>query len=144
MSRGRVASRTPVIDVRREIRGAIIAAARQAAPRECCGLLIGHDEEVLSTVPVPNRARGAARYRVDPRMHLEWQRLLRETTPRLEVVGAYHSHPAGPARPSARDVAEAHDPRWIHVIVGLGGRGRRVGAFRIAEGTIERLDIRWR
>lgn len=143
MSRGAVASRATTIDVRREIRGAVVADALRAAPRECCGLLIGRGEEIVCAVPVPNRARGAGRYRVDPRMHLAWQRLLRDTVPRLEVAGAYHSHPGGPARPSARDVAEAHDPRWIHVIVGLGRRGRRLGAFRIAKGAIERLEIRW-
>ena len=36
----------------------------------------------------------------------------------LEVVGAYHSHPAGRPRPSATDRDEAHAGGFIYLIAG--------------------------
>ncbi|MEZ5418721.1 MAG: Mov34/MPN/PAD-1 family protein [Vicinamibacterales bacterium] len=35
------------------------------------------------------------------------------------MIGAYHSHPSGPAEPSATDRAEAV-PDFLYLIVGLG------------------------
>jgi proteasome lid subunit RPN8/RPN11 len=56
-------------------------------------------------------------------------------------VGVYHSHPAGAALPSPRDLAEAHYPEWLFVIVGAAGRSVR--AFRIARGRATRVRVRW-
>jgi proteasome lid subunit RPN8/RPN11 len=35
----------------------------------------------------------------------------------LELVGIYHSHPAGPAEPSLKDMAEAISPDIVYVIL---------------------------
>ncbi|HSG02072.1 MAG TPA: M67 family metallopeptidase [Vicinamibacterales bacterium] len=129
---------------RRAVRSALVAHARASRPRESCGLLIGTRGAIHFIVPTRNLARGTSRYRVDPCAHLRVQRTLRGFAPALQVVGAYHSHPRGAARPSARDVAEANDPAWIHLIVGLAGKQARIGAFRIAHGRAERLRMRWR
>lgn len=134
----------PVVSLPCALRSAILSEARAAAPRECCGLLVGAGLTVRFAVPVGNTARGTTRYRVDPRSHLQWQRALRAVVPALGVIGAYHSHPAGPASPSARDIREARDPRWLHVIVGTAATRPRFGAFRITDGRVERLALRWR
>ena len=99
---------------------------------------------MLFAVPVPNVARSVARYLVDPRIHLQWQQALRTVVPPLEVIGGYHSHPAGPAFPSPTDVGEAHDPSWVHLIIGAGQVRPRLGAFRIVDGRVDRLSLRWR
>jgi proteasome lid subunit RPN8/RPN11 len=39
----------------------------------------------------------------------------------LEVVGAYHSHPAAPPVPSATDRAEAQGEGFLYLIAGLDG-----------------------
>lgn len=127
----------------RALRQAIVAHARRESPRECCGLLLGSGGRIQFAVPAPNRARGRTRFRLDPRLHLDVQRAVRRFEPPLDVIGAYHSHPAGPARPSARDVAEAHYPDWVHLIVGLDGPRPRVSAFRIAKGGASSVLLRW-
>src|SRR5688500_16441343 len=96
----------------------ILAHATEAAPAECCGLLLGRG----TTVVEARRARNAAvdptrRYVIDPREHLMIIRQSRRKT--LEVVGAYHSHPRSEAVPSDTDRAEAFS-NFFFLIVGLG------------------------
>jgi proteasome lid subunit RPN8/RPN11 len=114
------------------IRRAVIAHALRDRPRECCGLLVGRGGRVEFSVAMANVARGISRFEIDPAGHIALRRVLRSMTPPLEIVGVYHSHPRGPAVPSATDAAEAWYPEWLHVVVGLAGRRPEVGVFRIA------------
>jgi proteasome lid subunit RPN8/RPN11 len=120
---------------------AIARHARRAKPRECCGFLIGGRRRVLFAVATRNIARGPSRYRIDDTSHIALRRVLRRYAPRLEIVGVYHSHPKGEARPSPRDLAEAFYPAWTHVIVGLRG-GLSIRAYRLAAGRAEIVAIR--
>jgi proteasome lid subunit RPN8/RPN11 len=113
------------------VRRALLAHARRVRPRECCGLLVGRGTTVQFAVALPNVDTRPARFKIDDRDHLDLRRLLRGFRPPLTIVGVYHSHPRGPARPSPSDVAEAFYPEWLHVIVGLGGTPHEVRAFRI-------------
>lgn len=65
--------------------------AAQAAPRECCGLLLG-DREAPRLYPTKNLASSG--YRIDARV---WLRV------HEPVVGVYHSHLKGPPWPSLVD-----------------------------------------
>lgn len=120
----------PALVMPRQVRQAVVDHARRDQPRECCGFLLGTGRRVAFALPMRNVARGQARYRIDDGDHLAVRRLLRRLEPALDIVGVYHSHPRGPARPSARDEAEAYYPEWVHVIVGLAPR-LAVRAFRI-------------
>ncbi|MEZ5317086.1 MAG: M67 family metallopeptidase [Vicinamibacterales bacterium] len=124
------------------VRGAVVAHARRDAPRECCGLLLGRGRRVTHAVAMRNAAgaRARTRFRLDDRDHIAVRRILRDVSPRLEIVGVYHSHPAGPARPSPTDVAEAHYPDWVYLIVGLSPRVA-IGAFAIRGGRARRVPI---
>jgi len=126
------------------IRSAIVRHARRERPRECCGLLVGRGRHVAFAVPTANLASSASRFRVADRAHISLRRALRGFTPALAVIGAYHSHPRGPARPSERDVRESMYPDWIHLIVGLEGGAPNVRAFILARGRATTLTIRWR
>jgi proteasome lid subunit RPN8/RPN11 len=119
------------------VRRAILAHARRDRPSECCGLLIGRRARVMFAVSMRNTDRDPRRrYRLDARQHIDVRRMLRDVCPRLEIIGAYHSHPDGPALPSETDIAEAFYPDWTHLIVGLGGRTPQIRAFRLAAGTV--------
>ncbi|HUF48140.1 MAG TPA: M67 family metallopeptidase [Vicinamibacterales bacterium] len=134
-------TRPPSIRVAREVARAIRDHARRDAPRECCGLLLGTPDHVTSCLAMSNVARGTGRFRVDPRAHLDLQRLVRRLSPALAIVGVYHSHPKGPAVPSATDVAEAHYSGWIHLIAGPVSSRIPLRAFRIDRGVVEPLTV---
>ena len=122
------------------LRRAMIAHAQREAPRECCGLLLGRRGRVDFVLPIRNAARlPRTRFRISDRDHIAARRWLRQLSPPLEIVGAYHSHPDGPATPSASDVAESHYPDWIHAIVGLGAGLPRVALYRIRQGRARRV-----
>ena len=77
-------------------------------PLEACGLLAGTAGVVSKVIPVANQARSTVRFRMDPSEQLrafDWM-----DANGLELLGIFHSHPAGPDRPSATDVAEAAYP----------------------------------
>jgi proteasome lid subunit RPN8/RPN11 len=94
----------------------IRAHAREESPRECCGMLVGTPARVLRSVRAGNLEGGTTRFRIDPHDHvaaLKWAR-----QHQVDVVGFYHSHPASPAFPSERDLAESGYAGAMHLIVG--------------------------
>lgn len=124
------------------VRRALVAHARRDRPHECCGLLIGRGSRIDFACSLANvAATPATRYRVDDAAHLEVRRVLRRLAPPLDIVGVYHSHPSGPARPSERDLREAHYPGWIHLIVGFRGERALIYACRIRRGRAQPLRI---
>ena len=109
----------------------MLAHAREEAPRECCGLLIGNGESVVRSVRARNLDAKATRYLIDPEDHFAAIRAAREEG--LEVIGAYHSHPSSAPVPSPTDVAEANSGSdFLYVIVSLVND--EVRAYRIANG----------
>ena len=74
-------------------------------PLEACGLLAGKNDRVENVIVVRNQAQSPARFVMDPYEQLrafEWIE-----SHGLELLGIFHSHPAGPETASATDIAEA-------------------------------------
>lgn len=78
------------------------AHVRAELPRECVGLLGGQAGVARTLYPLRNVAPDPLRaYQADP---LELLRALKAVRAEgLSLVGIYHSHPRGPARPSPDD-----------------------------------------
>ena len=75
------------------------------APLEACGLLAGKNDRVEKVLLIRNQAQSPVRFVMDPYEQLhafEWIE-----SHRLDLVGIFHSHPAGPETASATDIAEA-------------------------------------
>lgn len=109
----------------------MLAHAREEAPRECCGLLVGKGESIVRSVRARNRDAKATRYLIDPEDHFAAIRGARADG--LEVIGAYHSHPSSEAVPSPTDVADANSGSdFLYVIVSLLNEDLR--AYRIENG----------
>lgn len=125
--------------------------ARADYPDEACGLLIGPVGPaaiVDQAVPSANQAgsdRGH-RFEIDMALYLRLQRDLRGSGRR--ILGIYHSHPDGPASPSARDVAGAWSDHHLWLIMAVAasgivevagwqplGRGRGFAPVRLEEDT---------
>jgi proteasome lid subunit RPN8/RPN11 len=124
------------------VRQAVVDHARRDRPLECCGLLIGRGGHVTAAVPMRNVAASPTRFRVDDREHIALRRAIRLHTPPLEVLGVYHSHPSGPARPSPTDLAEAHYPEWLYVVAGIDRERVRVRGFVLEGGRMCPVRLR--
>ena len=102
---------------------AVVAAAEASYPDEACGLLVGRWSaaghcRLRRAVPSANLAPDpSVAFEIDPALRLDLQRRLRGGGQR--VVGLYHSHPDGPARPSARDLARAWEPGLLWLITSV-------------------------
>lgn len=74
-------------------------------PLEACGLLAGKFNRVEKVILVRNQAQSAVRFVMDPYEQLRAFEWIESQS--LELVGIFHSHPAGPGTVSATDIAEA-------------------------------------
>ena len=100
----------------------LLAEAAQAAPEECCGLLLGRGGRVMEVFPAANVAPDPSRhFEIDPAALFAAHRAARSGGP--ELVGYYHSHPDGHPLPSATDCAHASgdDRAWAIVAGGQVG-----------------------
>lgn len=137
-----------MIELERTHLAAIARAAEEAYPEECCGLLVGTLQDghrrvtrIAASANVFDGDR-RKRFEVDPRLILKFQRELRDGAERL--VGHYHSHPDGPATPSATDAEMAWEPdlAWLIVPVAAGRAGPPAAHEPSAEGGFSPLTLR--
>jgi proteasome lid subunit RPN8/RPN11 len=106
----------------------IVAHAREAAPRECCGVLVGKGFEILEAVRTRNLADDPNCFVLDPKDHIGARREARARG--LEVLGFYHSHPHSEPEPSASDLAQAMYPGHLYAIVQPLTAAAKVRLFR--------------
>jgi len=120
---------------------AMLQAARDAWPEECCGLLVGRGSRVTRLVRAANVHETPRRFfTIDPAVQFAILRDLRAAGDKEDVIGHYHSHPNGPAEPSPRDLAEAHDKQAIWIVIDPSNGD--LGAFRPRPGeAFDRLTI---
>jgi proteasome lid subunit RPN8/RPN11 len=129
------------ISISEAVVAAMIAHARDEAPRECCGLLVGEVGEIDEAVRTTNLETGTTRYLIDPAQHFATIKRLRGTP--KDVIGAYHSHPGSPAKPSPTDLAEAAGEGFLYVIVSLAEPERPdVRGYTIRNGESREVPLR--
>src|SRR5687768_8812979 len=83
-------------------------------PLEACGLLAGKNSRVEKVIAVRNQAQSPVRYMMDPIEQLTAFQWIESQG--LDLLGIFHSHPAGPEVVSPIDIAEAAYA-VIHVIL---------------------------
>jgi len=130
------------IELTRGMLDEIILHAQREVPRECCGILAGTTVDSRNVVrnrhPLTNEAANPERgYFASPGELFKTMQSMR--IERQEMVGIYHSHPNGEARPSPTDLELAFY-KTIYVIVGLGGEPE-VRAFDLDEGIPSEVAI---
>jgi len=105
-----------------DLRARIEQESHAAFPRECCGLIEGLRDgdsfRVTALHPARNLAMQADRFDIDPRDHLAAAKMARARGNR--IIGCYHSHPDGAARPSPRDAAGAEEENFLWLIAAGG------------------------
>jgi desampylase len=108
---------SPKLTIAPDAYATMLAAAAAARPLEACGLLFGTGAHVARMQLTANVASDPAwHFEIDPAALIAAHRAMRDGIG-LQLVGYFHSHPNGLARPSATDCeAAAHDGRvWIIV-----------------------------
>jgi [CysO sulfur-carrier protein]-S-L-cysteine hydrolase len=117
----------------------LLAEAQAAFPLEVCGLMAGKGGRVRRLYPVDNVLQSPSAFLMDARQQVE--AMLEMEAHGWELLAIYHSHPAGPAEPSATDVAQAYYPEALHLILSLEDRARPwLRAFAINEGRVEEKE----
>jgi proteasome lid subunit RPN8/RPN11 len=119
---------------------ALLEHARDAAPEEACGLLVGTKETETEPqerseepgVDGIHRMRNVApnpeiTYELDPEEQYQAMEAIEREG--QELVGFYHSHPEGPDGPSTTDHAKATWVGYHYLIVSLGGERPTVDAW---------------
>lgn len=125
---------------------AIAAHARRDSPRECCGLLIGTDTEVIEAVATENVAPDPLRrYEVAPVEHFAQIRRCRELSGQgaaMRVIGVYHSHPHSAPVPSPTDLELAFE-EFLYVIAGIvEPRGAiEIRGYRLRSGVFDAVEL---
>ena len=146
--------------VRQAVLDAIAAHARREQPRECCGLLIGTDAEVVEAVAAANVAVDPTRrYEVSPHDHFAAIKRCRDRADlkvgpystgrgrsldrpmRMSVIGGYHSHPHTAPEPSPTDLEQAFEG-FLYLIAGpVSADTIEMRAYRLAGARFEPVGL---
>jgi proteasome lid subunit RPN8/RPN11 len=108
------------------------------APLEACGLLAGKNDRVEKVILVRNQLQSPARFVMDPYQQLEAFEWIE--THALDLVGIFHSHPAGPDTPSATDIAEAAY-EVVHIIWSRPAGTWQARGFWIDHGRTHEINL---
>lgn len=99
--------------------GRLGGEAIAAHPHECCGILLAEGCSIVDIIPARNvHPAPLTRFEIDPQTLIDAHRLVRGS--RRRVIGYYHSHPSGPARPSRTDEAQAAGDGSVWAIIAPG------------------------
>lgn len=117
----------------REILSDMVKHAREHAPVEACGLLVGAGDRVAKAYHLTNIDASPDHFSLDPKEQFS---VTKEIRPRgWDVLAVYHSHPATPARMSQEDIRLALAPDMKYVIVSLLDQGApQVKSFTVRDG----------
>jgi proteasome lid subunit RPN8/RPN11 len=131
------AARTAIVDHAR-------VGAAETPPVEVCGVLVGEQSTDWDRVTGSRRVANAAadpttRYELDPETTMAT--IDDVTDAGDDVVGFYHSHPHGPAEPSATDRELATWTGYVYLVVSLAGVNPAISAWRWTGERFEQLTV---
>lgn len=133
------------VEVTSQALAAMRLAARSAHPREACGMLLGEGRRIIEARTTANvHPAPETHFEIDPQALIDAHRAARRGG--LQVIGYFHSHPAGDPVPSITDRAmAAGDGRVWAIIAGAqvrlwkdGGRDADAGFTALSYVVTER------
>ena len=114
----------------------VIGCAAQAHPNEACGILFGKDLITHATLCANVHPTPLTHFEIDPAALIAAHKAERAGGP--AIVGYWHSHPAGPALPSATDTASASGDGKVWAIAA----GEKITFWRDTPAGFEALPYR--
>ena len=97
-----------------EHRQIMVKHVEAQAPLEACGIVAGKDGQSEHVFLIENILASPVRYQMAPEAQIEAMLMIEEKG--WELLAIFHSHPAGPAFPSAIDIAEAAYSEAVYLI----------------------------
>lgn len=126
----------------KEIIDELISQARQDAPNETCGYLLGTSgpdgDIVTEHYWMENTDHSPEYFSFAPKDQFAALRYARSKG--LKILANWHSHPASPSRPSQEDLRLANDPTIRYAILSLH-EGVHLNSFRILGGEVVDKEI---
>lgn len=107
-------------------------------PLEACGLLAGKNDEVEKVILVRNQAQSPVRFVMEPYEQLEAFDWIESN--HLNLLGIFHSHPAGPETASVTDIKEAAY-EVVHLIWSRDQGHWQARAFWIENGSVTEVSL---
>ena len=131
----------PGLKLPRALVAQLLSEAQGSPSAEVCGLMSARDGEPVRLYPVPNISPTPERlFRMDPKAQIDAMRRMRDAGETLFAI--YHSHPHGPATPSAEDLAQAAYPEALYLIVSLQApEAAQLRAFWLRGGQAEPVEL---
>jgi len=117
----------------------MLAHLQHHAPEEACGLLGGTSERVEQVYLVENVLHSPVAYEMDPTQQVEAMIALEAAG--WDLCGIFHSHPTGPAVPSATDLAQSYYPDAIYLIFVPDPPGWGMRGFSLAGGRAQEVAV---
>ena len=116
----------------------LITYVEKHAPLEACGILAGKAARAEKMMGVLNQAQSEVRFVMDPYEQLHAFDWIESNG--LDLVGIFHSHPAGPETASATDILEAAYA-VVHVILSRVGTQWKARGFWIEDGKAREVTL---
>ena len=120
----------------------LISQARQDAPNETCGYLLGTSSEdgdiVTENYEMENIDHSPEHFSFNPKDQFAALKYARSKG--LKILANWHSHPASPSRPSQEDIRLANDPTIRYAILSLHD-GIHLNSFKIINGEIVDKEV---
>jgi proteasome lid subunit RPN8/RPN11 len=118
----------------------LIRHAREEAPNEACGILLGRGNTLHTIIHARNIASTPSHtYRIEDRTLIEAFQQANKAG--LSVIGFYHSHPTGDHIPSQTDIRLATYPDLAYVIISLANKQPEVAAWSICKDSVSPITI---
>ena len=130
------------MNIPKEIIDQLIAQARQDAPNETCGYLLGTSgpdgDVVTEHYWMENIDHSPEHFSFAPKDQFAALRYARSKG--LKILANWHSHPASPSRPSQEDLRLANDPTIRYAILSLF-EGVHLNSFKIVGGEVVDKEV---
>lgn len=117
----------------------MLAHCKAGYPDEACGMLAGRDNVISKIYKMSNIDSSPVSYLMDSREQFKVMKDMRENN--FSMAAIFHSHPASPPYPSAKDVSLAFYEDCVYIIVGLLEKEPVVKGFSIKEGTVNEVEL---
>lgn len=128
------------LEIERTVYDAMLAAARDCAPLEACGLCGGKDNRIERFYPLTNADTSGEHYTMLPREQFAAVKAMRAAG--QEMLAIWHSHPETPARMSDEDLRLAYTPGVVYLILSLLDPGNpSLRGFLVGDNRIEETEV---